>query len=146
VPTYTGLHLFVMCHGFQGNSLDLRMFKNNISIALPDALFLLSESNQADTEGDILTMGYQLAQEVQQYVRENCPGTQLARMTFIGYSMGGLIVRAALPYLDKFKDKMHGFLSICSPHLGFMYSHKSSKLFSTGMWVLKKFKKSVSLD
>jgi len=83
---------------------------------------------------------------VQQYVRENCPGTQLARMTFIGYSMGGLIVRAALPYLDKFKDKMHGFLSICSPHLGFMYSHKSSKLFSTGMWVLKKFKKSVSLD
>ena len=35
-----------MCHGFQGNSLDMRMFKNNISIALPDALFLISEANQ----------------------------------------------------------------------------------------------------
>lgn len=38
---------------------------------------------------------------------------------------------------------MHGYLSLCSPHLGYMY--KSSKLFNAGMWVLKKWKKSTSL-
>jgi pimeloyl-ACP methyl ester carboxylesterase len=146
ISNYQGLHLFVMAHGFQGNSYDMRLLKNVISVALPEALFLMSNSYEADTEGDILTMGYQLAQEVHQYIRENCPGTQLARLSFIGYSMGGLIVRAALPYLDKFKDKMHGFITLCTPHVGFMYSHKKSSLFQTGMWFMKKFKKSVSLD
>ena len=58
--------------------------------------------------------------------------------------MGGLIIRAALPYLEKFKDKMHGFMTLCSPHLGYMY--KSGKLFSAGMWFVKKWKKSVSLS
>ena len=52
-------------------------------------------------------------------------------------------MRAALPYLDKLKDKFHGFVSLCSPHLGYMY--KTSKLFSTGMWLMNKWKKSQSL-
>jgi hypothetical protein len=39
---YKGMHLFVLCHGFQGSSYDVRIFKNIISIALPDALFLCS--------------------------------------------------------------------------------------------------------
>lgn len=39
---------------------------------------------------------------------------------------------------------MHGFLTMCSPHLGYMY--KSGKLFSTGMWVLKAWKKSIVLN
>ena len=35
--SYKGIHLFVMCHGFQGSSFDMRMFKNIISVALPEA-------------------------------------------------------------------------------------------------------------
>ena len=88
-------------------------------------------------------MGNRLAQELLQYIRENCPGNQLSRITFIGYSLGGLIVRAALPYLEKLKDKFHGFVSLCSPHLGYMY--KTSKLFSTGMWLMNKWKKSICI-
>ena len=57
--------------------------------------------------------------------------------------MGGLIVRAALPFLEKFKEQMHGFISLCSPHLGYLY--KTSRLFSTGMWIVNKWKKAVSL-
>ena len=37
---YKGMHLIVLSHGFQGSSFDLRVFKNCISIAMPDALFL----------------------------------------------------------------------------------------------------------
>lgn len=89
-------------------------------------------------------MGSKLAIEVDSYIKESCPGAQLGRLTIIGYSLGGLIVRAALPHLEKYKSKMHGFLTLCSPHLGYMY--KSSKLFSTGMWVLKAWKKSIVLN
>lgn len=141
---YKGIHLFVMCHGFQGSSFDMRMFKNIISIALPDAQYLCSQANEEDTEGNIFDMGYKLAQEVHQYIRESCPGSNLSRLTFIGHSMGGLIIRAALPYLEKFRDKMHGYLTLCSPHLGYMY--KSSKIFNAGMWVLKKWRKSTCLS
>lgn len=122
----------------------MRTFKNIISVALPDALFLCSTANEdGQTEGNIYDMGYRLSEEVNQYIRESCPGSNLGRLTFIGHSLGGLIIRAALPYLDKYKDKMHGYLSLCSPHLGYMY--KSSKLFSAGMWIMKKWKKSTSL-
>jgi predicted alpha/beta hydrolase family esterase len=93
---------------------------------------------------DIFQMGERLAEEVHQYIRESCPGSQLGRLTFIGHSLGGLIIRAALPRLEKYKEKFHGFLTLCSPHLGYMY--KAGKLFSTGMWVLKSWKKSVVLN
>ena len=89
-------------------------------------------------------MGKKLAEEVHQYIRESCPGNQLGRLTFIGHSLGGLIIRAALPLLEKYKDKFHGFLTLCSPHLGYQY--KSSKLFTTGMSLLKMWKKSVVLN
>ena len=121
----------------------MRNLKNAIAIALPEAIFLQATSNEGQTEGDIAEMGYRLSQEILQYIRENCPGNQLARITIIGYSMGGVIARAALPYLDRFKDKFHGFVSLCSPHLGYMY--KTSKLFSTGMWILNKWKKSTAI-
>ena len=45
-PQYQGLHLFVMAHGFQGSSFDMRMLKNAIAIALPEAIFLQSTSNE----------------------------------------------------------------------------------------------------
>lgn len=57
--------------------------------------------------------------------------------------MGGLIIRSSLPYLSEYKDKMFSYFSLSSPHLGYMYN--SSKIVDAGMWVLKKWKKSLSL-
>jgi Putative serine esterase (DUF676) len=63
--TYKGAHLFVLAHGFQGSTFDMRTFKNIISVALPEALFLCSTSNEeGNTEGNIYDMGYRLAEEV----------------------------------------------------------------------------------
>ena len=119
----------------------MRIIKNIISIALPDALFLCAQANEQDTDVDIFDMGQKLADEVHQYINESCPGSQLGRLSFIGHSLGGLIIRASLPHLDKYKDKFHGYLTLCSPHLGYMF--KSSKLINTGMSVMKMWKKSV---
>jgi len=58
---YKGVHLFVMVHGFQGNSCDMRLLKNNIALLFPEAMFLCSTMNEEHTEGDIGEMGVRLA-------------------------------------------------------------------------------------
>lgn len=68
VNDYVGVHLFVLQHGFQGNSIDMRLLKNNLSILHPDGIFLSSSSNEDHTEGDILEMGERLANEVKTYI------------------------------------------------------------------------------
>jgi hypothetical protein len=135
-----GIHVFVLVHGFQGSAFDVRLIKNNISMLRPDALFLCSNSNEQETEGDIEEMGRRLSDEVYRFIRDWCPGNSLARISFIGHSLGGLIIRSALPHLHTIKDKMHLYISFSSPHLGYMQN--SSKLVNAGIWVLKKLKKS----
>ena len=122
----------------------MSVLKTLLTLAHPNAEFLSSEINENSTEGSILEMGLKLAQEVNFMINSTFPmGDQLARISFIGHSLGGLIIRAALPYLEKYKFKMHGFMTLCSPHLGYMY--KSGNLVSAGMWFLKKWKKSPCL-
>ena len=64
-------------------------------------------------------------------------------ISFIGHSLGGLIIRAALPHLEEFKDKFYTYISLSSPHLGYMYN--TNQLFNAGMWFLKKWRGSTSL-
>jgi len=90
-----------------------------------------------------MEMGERLALEVKKYVTEFCPGNNLAKISFVAFSLGGLIARAAFPHLDHLKNKFYTFVSLSSPHLGYMYN--SNKLFDTGMWFLKKWNKSKSL-
>jgi hypothetical protein len=82
-------------------------------------------------------MGMRLSAEIKQYVSDICPGNMLGRVSFIGHSLGGLIIRAALPYLAAFQGKMHLYMSLSTPHLGYMGG--SSGLIDVGLWVLKKW-------
>ena len=91
-------------------------------------------------------MGERLAKEVKKYIIEFCPGTNLSKLSFVGFSLGGLIARAAFPHLKDLQQKFHTFISLSTPHLGYMYHNNANKLFDTGMWFLKKWKKSRSLD
>jgi hypothetical protein len=141
---YRGVHLFVLVHGFQGNSFDMRLLKNNLSLLHPEALILCSNSNEENTEGDIAEMGVRLAQEVINFVSEWCPANSLGRISFIGHSMGGIIIRSALPYLEQYSNKMHMYMTFSTPHLGYMYN--SSKLIDAGMWFLKKWRRSKCLQ
>lgn len=139
-----GIHLIVLVHGFQGNSYDMKTIKNNLSLFHPEALFLCSSKNENKTEEDIEEMGVRLASEVTDFAQEWCPGSTLGMISFIGHSLGGVIIRAALPHLERFKDKMETFVTLSSPHLGYMYA--SNTIMNAGMWVLKRWKKSKCLD
>lgn len=109
----------------------MRCWKNNINILFPDILILSSQANEgAKTDQDIMKMGENLATEVIDFVRDWTAKIPLGKLSFIGHSMGGLIIRAALPRLDCFKMQMHTILTLGSPHMGYMYN--KSKLIDTG--------------
>ena len=139
-----GLHLIVLVHGFEGNSNDMRILKNEIGLINPSIVFLPSVANQEDTGADLIQMGKKLAAEVKSYIKEWNNGLIFKKISFIGHSIGGVIIRAALPNLEEFKDKFWLYLSLSSPHLGYVFS--DSTLIKTGMWVLKRWKGSKSLE
>ena len=60
----------------------------------------------------------------------------MTRISFIGYSLGGLIVRAALLLLGDHKSKFYSLVTIGTPHLGYLY--KKGALFNTGMMLFNK--------
>jgi len=141
---YRGVHLIVLVHGFQGNSFDMRLMRNNLALLFPDSIFLSSICNEDNTEGDITEMGIRLAQEVVNYICDWCPGSALARLSFVAHSLGGLIVRSALPLLHEYSSKMFTFMSFGTSHLGIVQDEIS--LFNTGFWMFKKWRKSTFLQ
>mmetsp|Transcript_7818 Transcript_7818/g.24319 ORF Transcript_7818/g.24319 Transcript_7818/m.24319 type:complete len:777 (-) Transcript_7818:77-2407(-) len=142
-----GAHIVVLVHGFQGTSFDMRLLKNHIALLHPLAICLCSTANEDDTERDIEQMGERLAEEVREFVNTWCAHTEepeLARLSFVAHSAGGLIVRSALPLLAEYNDRMHTFLSFSSPHLGYLYPANS--LFRTGLWLAKRLRRSTCLE
>jgi len=138
-------HLVVLVHGFGGTAFDVRMLKNHIYQEYPEVMIHSAHANEEEgTNGDILIMGGKLATEVQTYIAEYFPKNSLQKLSFIGHSMGGLIIRAALPLLADLKQKLHFYMSLSTPHLG--YIHKTSKLIDFGICLLKLFKSSLSLS
>lgn len=65
------LHLFILVHGLQGHSLDLKYLKNIIVNIYPKSVVLVSTANQDDTETiEIEAMGVKLANEIKHFFLE----------------------------------------------------------------------------
>lgn len=62
-----------------------------------------------------------------------------AFINFVGFSLGGLIVRAALPLLKDYWDRFNLFATFSSPHLGI--SECDNNLVNIGVWYLIKVDK-----
>jgi len=73
---------------------------------------------------------------------EACKDIEISKITFIGHSMGGLIIRAALPHLAEYSSKFFTYMTLSSPHLGYIQSQGT--LIDTGFWFLRQ--KSLSLS
>lgn len=57
--------------------------------------------------------------------------------------MGGIIIRSAMKFLPNIKSNLHAYVSICSPHLGYLYS--TSKLVHAGLWLINTLQKCDSI-
>lgn len=66
------------------------------------------------------------------------------RIVLVGHSMGGIILRAALPHLSKpTKELLHTFISFATPHLG--YLNCNSKITGAGIKLIESLTDSTSL-
>jgi len=134
--------LFVFVHGYKGSSYDLRLIRNNLMLIFPSAYFLLSTSNEKTTEIDITKMGENLALEVIDFIKENS-NNNIKSINLLGHSLGGIIIRAALPFLVDYKYKMQTLVTFSTPHLGLMFSQSS--LTNLGVWFFQKWNNAISL-
>ncbi|KAK3912948.1 Protein FAM135B [Frankliniella fusca] len=141
----SGLHLVVCVHGLSGNSYDLRLVKAFLELGLPGSNleFIMSERNSCDTQTDFDTMGDRLVTEILYYV--DTVGLNPSRISFVGHSLGNVIIRAALakPRMKPLLGRLHTFLSLVGPHLGTLYN--SSGLVNMGVWLLSRLKGSDSI-
>ena len=94
--------VFILCHGFQGSSYDMMMIQRGIKQKLPNANFLLSLTNEMDTERCIEEMGERLANEVKAHIAKTVDEVDDMILNFVGHSMGGVIARASLKHLTKY--------------------------------------------
>ncbi len=61
-------------------------------------------------------LGKKIASEILFYI-ENC-SENIQTISFIGFSLGGVLARASLEHLTKYKTKMKLLITLASPHLG----------------------------
>ncbi|KAF8822230.1 serine esterase (DUF676) protein, partial [Cardiosporidium cionae] len=135
-PVYT-LHLFILVHGYNGNSADMTEIKNYLSFLYPQCYFLVSKINEDAANGDIFTMGKYLASEICLQLDNLNASSAFDKISFVSFSLGGLIVRAALPHLLAYANKFYTFLSLASPHLGYICNF--NKWIDAGLWMLNTF-------
>jgi len=82
--------------------LDLRLIRNQWLLIDPKVEFLMSETNEDKTSGDFREMGQRLAKEVISFVRRKMDKAAKygnlgdIRLSFVGHSIGNLIIRTAL--------------------------------------------------
>lgn len=120
----------------------MKIIRDTLCLLLSNASFYTSRTNEGRTEGNIFDLGFQLGIEIKGLLSE-FQYRSITKISFIGHSLGGIIIRAALPHLVEYKDKMNLFMTFGTPHLGCVYG--SSKLVDAGMWLLTKLKKTLSL-
>lgn len=129
-------HLVVLVHGFKGSEFDLRLYKSRLQDWHKHIKCLISCVNVGVENESISTLGLNLAREVKEYVVARRLQF-VKKVSFVGHSLGGLIVRAAIPHLYDLKGYLDTYLSLGTPHLGVL-SH-NSLLMQAGLALFKQF-------
>ena len=144
-PRLRKIHVVVFVHGFQGNSTDLRLIKSYLQVLNPKIVCLMSKGNEGKTLDSLEGMGVRLAEEVAEFLAQFHDQSVrrrkvLSKLSFVGHSMGNLIIRAALTnaQLRPYLPLLWMYMSVSGPHLGYLYS--KNRVFDGGLLVLKSWR------
>lgn len=138
-----GIHLIVLLHGFLGSRWDLKVFQLVLaSLEIPGVRCRAMACNEDKSEESLQVQGHLLGEEILAFAADK----QIARLSFVAYSMGAVVARMALNHPGmqrKFKHKLYTFVSVAGPHLG--SAGGDSALVGVGQWVFRRWKKILSL-
>jgi hypothetical protein len=142
------VHVVVFLNGLGGSTHDTRLMRSYLKLLHPHLYCYVTTSNQTrDTEGNLVEAGERVAQELFTLLngRLGDEGHELHKLSFVGFSLGGIVARLALrhPLLKPFLPFCHAFVTVATPHMGLLYSQSS--LVSAGIFVFRSWKNSVSL-
>lgn len=118
------LHLAVLVHGLWGNPEHMWYVKKALHDRHPEVEILVSDSNIGNRTYDgIDVCGERIAKEVRGKVEAlEEDGGKVTKVSFVGYSLGGLGARYAIGVLEStgfFKDvKPMTFTTFATPHVG----------------------------
>ena len=82
-----------------------------------------------------------VTKEIKDYLKNELRNN-FSKLSFIGFSMGGIIARSVLKYLQEYKNRFYLLLTFSSPHLGLSFCDGS--LFNIGVWFMQVFNKKKS--
>lgn len=111
-------HLVVLVHQHNGSYGDMKLYKCFLGLILPHIACMNIKTMNNGGNKCILEMAKDLANEIIHNVKKN---PHIRKISFITFSSGGVIARAALPYLQSFQKNMCSFISLDAPHLGYEY-------------------------
>ena len=146
-----------MCRGARGARLCRAQGSNNGSSESESGCdegvertyhFHMSVQNQEKTFESFSAQGERLALEVTDYIDITYKGNNdmfLDRLSFVGHSMGNIVIRSAImhPSMEKFWKHLWSYTSISGPHLGYLYS--DNFFVKSGMKFLERLGDSESL-
>jgi triacylglycerol esterase/lipase EstA (alpha/beta hydrolase family) len=88
----------IFVHGYQGSDYDLEKARNYLNLYNGTCYGLLVKSIQNDMDENIEKLGEKLASEIKMHINNSL--NSYKKINFIGYSLGGVIIREALKYLE----------------------------------------------
>lgn len=109
--------LTVFIHGYKGNEYDLSKIKSHLMLLLGCNHFYSIKGLAADKANDatINVLGETAAKELLVFLAHS---PSFRSINFICFSLGGVIARAMLPWLEQQKARLNLLMTIATPHLG----------------------------
>lgn len=108
-------HLVVLLHGQDGHHKNMNLYRRFIGMILPRAVCLSAKSLSNKKAACIRELAKDLTNEIVFMLKKH---GDIGHISFICHNLGGLVARAALPYLASYRSCMHSFVSLGTPHLG----------------------------
>ena len=93
--------LIIFVHGYQASSFDMEVVCNYFRYRDPTISVLLASSNEGRTEQPMEESAHRLALEIKNHINQR--ESKDLEINFVCHSMGGIIARAALKYLQFYK-------------------------------------------
>jgi len=98
-------HLIFFVHGYHGNSEDLRHYQNSVLQRYPEARVYscknIAKTSEYSNKNDLQSLAKIIAREIRDEIIRVEDKHLVDKISMVGYSMGGLVIRAALKYLFK---------------------------------------------